>query len=72
MLGDLAQRDPFSVVDDNIGDIGARTADQAWLYNQIAANLNGLPIVGSRWAPGARSGPAVLRGSASSGWQFSE
>lgn len=25
--------------------IGAQTADQAWLYNQIAANLNGLLIV---------------------------
>ena len=45
VLGDLAQADKFSPANDNISDIGAQTADQAWLYNQIAANLNGLLIV---------------------------
>ena len=45
VLGDLAQSDEFSPANDNISDIGAQTADQAWLYNQIAANLNGLLIV---------------------------
>jgi hypothetical protein len=45
VLGDLAQPAAFSPADDNISDIGAQTADQAWLYNQIAANLNGLLIV---------------------------
>ena len=45
LLGDAAQPDAFSPVDDNISDVGAQTADQAWLYNQIAANLNGLLIV---------------------------
>jgi Protein of unknown function (DUF998) len=45
LLGDLAQPDVFSPADDNISDIGAQTADRAWLYNQIAANLNGLLIV---------------------------
>ena len=45
VLGDLAQADRFSPANDNISDIGAHTADQAWLYNQIAANLNGLLIV---------------------------
>jgi len=45
-LGDLAQPDAFSPVDDNISDVGARTADQAWLYNQLAANVNGILIVG--------------------------
>jgi hypothetical protein len=45
LLGDLAQPAAFSPADDNISDIGAQTADQAWLYNQIAANLNGLLIV---------------------------
>jgi len=60
LLGDLAQPEAFSPADDNISDIGAQTADQAWLYNQIAANLNGLLIVafalglwralGSGWA----------------------
>ena len=45
LLGDLAQSDTFSPADDNISDIGARTAEHAWLYNQIAANLNGLLII---------------------------
>ena len=45
VLGDLAQPDAFSPADDNISDIGAQTADQAWLYNQVAANLNGLLII---------------------------
>ena len=45
VLGDLAQSDGFSPANDNISDIGAQTADEAWLYNQIAANLNGLLIV---------------------------
>lgn len=45
VLGDFAQSDEFSPANDNISDIGAQTADQAWLYNQIAANLNGLLIV---------------------------
>ena len=46
VLGDLAQPDAFSPANDNISDLGAQTADQAWIYNQIAANLNGLLIVG--------------------------
>ena len=46
LFGDLAQPDAFSPANDNISDVGARTADQAWIYNQIAANLNGLLIVG--------------------------
>jgi hypothetical protein len=45
LIGDFAQPDEFSAVDDNISDIGAQTADEAWIYNQIAANLNGLLIV---------------------------
>ena len=45
VFGDLAQSDDFSPANDNISDIGAQTADRAWLYNQIAANLNGLLIV---------------------------
>jgi hypothetical protein len=44
LFGDLAQPDAFSPVNDNISDIGAQTADQAWIYNQIAANLSGLLI----------------------------
>lgn len=45
VLGDLAQPDAFSSANDNVSDLGAQTADQAWIYNQIAANLNGLLIV---------------------------
>ncbi len=45
LLGDVAQPAAFSPGDDNISDIGAQTADQAWIYNQIAANLNGLLIL---------------------------
>ena len=45
LLGDLAQPEAFSPADDDISDLGAQTADQAWLYDQIAANLNGLLIV---------------------------
>jgi Protein of unknown function (DUF998) len=46
VLGDLAQPDPFSPANDDVSDIGAQTAESAWLYNQIAANLNGLLILG--------------------------
>ena len=45
LLGDLAQPETFSPADADISDLGAQTAGQAWLYNQIAANLNGLLIV---------------------------
>ena len=45
LLGDLAQPEKFSPADDDISDLGAQTADQAWIYNQVAANLNGLLIL---------------------------
>ena len=45
LFGDLAQPDAFSPANDNISDIGAQTADHAWIYNQIAGNLNGLLIL---------------------------
>jgi hypothetical protein len=45
-LGDLAQPDAFSPADDNISDLGALTATRPWLYNQVAANLTGLLILG--------------------------
>ena len=46
VLGDLAQPDAFSPGDDDISDIGAQTAESAWLYNQMASNLCGLLILG--------------------------
>ncbi|HEU4449274.1 MAG TPA: DUF998 domain-containing protein [Gaiellaceae bacterium] len=45
-LGDLAQPDAFSPADDDISDLGALTATKPWLYNQVAANLTGLLILG--------------------------
>jgi hypothetical protein len=45
VAGDLAQPDAFSPANDDISDLGARTADSAWLYNLLAANLNGLLII---------------------------
>jgi hypothetical protein len=49
LFGDLAQPDAFSPANDDISDLGAQTADQAWIYNQIAANLNGLLILAFAW-----------------------
>jgi hypothetical protein len=46
IAGDLAQPDRFSSADDDTSDLGALTASSAWLYNQIAANLTGLLVVG--------------------------
>ena len=72
LFGDLAQPGAFSAANDDISDIGAQTADQAWIYNQVAANLNGLLILAFAWASGTRSDPAGSRGSASSGSRFWE
>jgi hypothetical protein len=49
LFGDLAQPAAFSPANDDISDLGAQTADQAWIYNQIAANLGGLLIVAFAW-----------------------
>jgi hypothetical protein len=45
VLGGLAQPDAFSSANDDISDLGALTASQAWFYNRIATNLTGLLIV---------------------------
>jgi hypothetical protein len=45
IAGGLAQPDAFSSADDDISDLGAMTADAAWIYNQIGANLTGLLVV---------------------------
>jgi hypothetical protein len=49
LIGDLVQSDAFSASNDDISDLGAQTADHAWIYNQVAANVNGLLIVGFAW-----------------------
>ena len=45
VIGDLVQSEAFSPADDDISDLGAAAATQPWIYNQIAANLNGLLII---------------------------
>lgn len=45
VAGGLAQPRAYSFADDDISDLGALTANSAWLYNQVAANLTGLLIV---------------------------
>ena len=45
VAGDLAQPDAFSPANDDVSDLGAQTAESPWLYNQVAANLNGLLLI---------------------------
>jgi len=45
VAGGLAQPGAYSFADDDLSDLGAVTANSAWLYNQVAANLTGLLIV---------------------------
>ena len=45
IAGGLAQPDSYSFVRDDISDLGAATANDPWLYNQIGANLTGLLVV---------------------------
>jgi hypothetical protein len=46
VLADAVQPAAFSPVNDDISDLGAATASSPWLYNQVAANLTGILIVG--------------------------
>jgi hypothetical protein len=46
IAGGLAQPASVSSARDDISDLGATTADSAWIYNQIGANLTGLLVVG--------------------------
>jgi len=45
-LADVSQPAAFSPVNDDISDLGAATASSPWLYNQIAANLTGILVLG--------------------------
>jgi Protein of unknown function (DUF998) len=52
LLGGLAQPEAYSSTRDDISDLGALTADEPWLYNQIRANLSGLLMLafaGALW-----------------------
>ncbi len=44
LAGGVAQPDALSLLDGQVSDLGALTADQAWIYNQIGANLTGLLV----------------------------
>jgi Protein of unknown function (DUF998) len=43
--GTLAQPDAYSSADDATSDLGAETANMAWIFNQIGANLTGILII---------------------------
>jgi hypothetical protein len=45
IAGGLAQPAAYSWADDDISDLGALTANSAWLYNQLGANLSGILLV---------------------------
>ena len=46
VLADVVQPAAFSPVNDDISDLGALTASSPWLYNQVAANLAGILVIG--------------------------
>jgi hypothetical protein len=43
--GALAQPDAYSSADDDLSDLGAMTANMAWIYNQIGDNLGGILVI---------------------------
>ena len=43
--GALAQPDAYSSADDATSDLGAQTANMAWIQNQIGGNLTGILII---------------------------
>lgn len=45
VFGGLAQPDEFSSANDDISDLGAETASNAWIYNQVGMNLTGILLV---------------------------
>ena len=45
ILGALAQPPAYSSARDDISNLGAMTADSAWLYNQLGENLTGLLLI---------------------------
>lgn len=43
--GTLAQPDAYRSADDATSDLGAQTANMAWIFNQIGANLTGILMI---------------------------
>jgi Protein of unknown function (DUF998) len=60
IAGDLSQPAAFSPANDDISDLGARTAASPWLYNQIGANLTGLLLMVAALGLWRALGPDVL------------
>lgn len=58
--GGFAQPAAYSVARDDISDLGAITAASPWLYNQVAANLTGLLVVGCALGLWKALSPSVL------------
>lgn len=44
VAGGVAQPDAYSLLEDQVSDLGALTADDAWIYNRIGANLTGVLV----------------------------
>lgn len=45
IVGGIAQPSAYRAADDDISDLGAITASNAWIYNQVGANLTGILVV---------------------------
>ena len=60
VLADAAQPTAFSPLNDDISDLGALTASSPWLYNQVAANLTGILVLGFALGLWAALGKGLL------------
>ena len=60
VLADVVQPAAFSPVNDDISDLGALTATSPWLYNQVAANLTGILVLGFALGLWAALGSGLL------------
>src|ERR687883_2114427 len=45
IAGDIAPPRAFSPANDDISYLGALTASEPWLYNQLAANVSGVLVI---------------------------
>jgi hypothetical protein len=60
VFADVVQPAAFSPANDDISDLGAFTASDPWLYNQVAANLTGILVVGFALGMWAALGGGLL------------
>jgi hypothetical membrane protein len=45
LVADFVQPAGFSSADDDISDLGAKTATSPWIHNQVGANLTGILVL---------------------------